>query len=313
MNLPKKVSIEACTICQLNCPSCSNGIGKLQNGFVGKGFLTFENFRRFVNKNPFVEKVELSSWGEIFLNPELDKIISFAFEQGIKLTANNGVNLNSVSDKVLELLVKCKFKSLLVSLDGVSNETYSFYRRGGNFEVVINNIKKINHFKEKYNSEFPKLYWQFVIMGHNEHELPKARGLAKDLGMVFKPKFSWDSTFSPIRDKEFVKRESGLGVTTRKEYEKETNTSYCMPCVQLWKNPQINWDGKLLGCCVNRIKDFGVNVFEVGLKKALKNKKFVYAKQMLLDKKEPHLDIPCALCPQYLAFIVSDKRGLDLE
>ena len=69
-------------------------------------------------------------------------------------------------------------------------------------------------------------------------------------------------------------------------------------CHQLWISPQINWDGKLLGCCINQKDDFG-NVFELGLKECLRGKKYVYAKKMLLGKVGPRKDIPCYDCKYY--------------
>ena len=62
-----------------------------------------------------------------------------------------------------------------VSVDGASEDTYQIYRKGGSFQEVINNIKKINHYKKIYKSKLPKLKWQFIIFGHNEHELPLAK------------------------------------------------------------------------------------------------------------------------------------------
>lgn len=38
-------------------------------------------------------------------------------------------------------------------------------------------------------------------------------------------------------------------------------------------NPQINWDGKLLGCCLNFWGDFGGNAFEQGLERILTSEK----------------------------------------
>ena len=43
----KKVRLEACTLCQLNCKSCYM---RLQNsGSVENGYLTFENFKFHFN------------------------------------------------------------------------------------------------------------------------------------------------------------------------------------------------------------------------------------------------------------------------
>ena len=283
-----RVRLEASSVCQLKCPLCPTGMGINKKGVVGWGFLNLENFKKFVDENPKIKNVEISNYGEIFLNPLLGEILRYAYEKGISLSAGTGANFNFIREDILEALVKYQFKRFNIALDGASQETYQIYRKGGDFNNVIKNIKRLNYYKEKYNSKFPIITWQFVIFGHNEHELPKAREMAEELNMKFVPKANWDSSFSPVKDKETVLKESGIDVS-------KTHEPWCY---QLWKSPQINWDGKLLGCCVNIWSDFG-NVFENGLEKSLKSEKYRYAKEMLLGLKPPREDIPCLKCPVY--------------
>jgi len=200
------------------------------------------------------------------------------------------------SERMLEYLVKYKFKAIVVSVDGATQEIYEIYRRGGHFNTVIQNIKKINFYKQKYQRKFPILVWQFVIFGHNEHELPLAKKMAEELNMGFVIRLNWSPSYSPVKNKENVRREIGYG--SRKEYERKFHRVYMPLCYQLWDSPQVNWDGKLLGCCVNRSSDFG-NVFKSGLEKCLKSEKYVYAKKMLLGKEKPRKDIPCLSCAHY--------------
>jgi hypothetical protein len=68
----------------------------------------------------------------------------------------------------------------------------------------------------------------------------------------------------------------------------------------LWKQPQINWDGKVLGCCFNFWGDFGGNVFTDGLFESLNNEKINYAREMLTGRQGTRDDIPCATCELYL-------------
>jgi len=293
-----RVRLEASSVCQLQCPACPTGTGANRGGVIGWGFLKFEGFKKIIDENPRVKRVELSNWGEIFLNPDLPEIIEYAYIKGVRLEALNGVNLNNVSDETLEFLVKYRFDCISVSLDGATHETYKIYRQKGNLYTVIRNIKRINHFKSEYQSSFPKLLWQFVVFGHNEHELPKARKMAKELGMSFRPKLNFEPTYSPVRDERYVKIESGLHVASRDEFLRKRKRAYLCPCTQLWDSPQINWDGKLLGCCVNRIGDFG-NVFELGLNGALNTEVFRYAKRMVLGIEPPREDIPCISCEVY--------------
>lgn len=290
------IRIEASSICQLKCPVCPQAKGEM--GTIGKGYLKLKDFKKFIDNHPYFRNIELSNYGEIFLNPELKDIIRYAYIKKINLTARNGVNLNTTSEETIESLVKYQFKAMSISINGATNNTYKIYQREGNFDNVIENIKKINYYKKKYNIKFPELQWQFVIFGHNEHELPIAKKMAKELNMRFVTKFNWSPTYSPVKNKGFVRRETATGVASRHEYEQKTKIMYLLPCYQLWNSPQINWDGRLLGCCINTWGDFG-NAFTLGLAKCIKSEKYIYAKKMLLDKKGIREDIPCFYCDMY--------------
>ena len=275
---------------------------------VGFGFLKYDDFVSFVDKNPYIKQIELSNSGEIFLNPDLLKIIKYAYEKGVKLSAYNGVNLNNVSDEVLEALVKYEFERITCSIDGTSQETYSQYRVGGDFESVISNIKKINKYKKLHDSTYPALKYQFIIFGHNEHEIPRAKELAKELNMEINFKFNWNSSYSPIKDEDFVRRETALTTKPSNDELLKDKKSYLRSmCVKMWTQPQINWDGRLLGCCVQFKDDYGVNVFDIGLQDALISEKFAYAKQMLMNKQPSREDISCSTCQYYLNMRKNDS------
>jgi MoaA/NifB/PqqE/SkfB family radical SAM enzyme len=294
------IRFEAASKCQLKCPMCPTAKGLNKTGIVGWGTLKSEDFTALIDRNPQIKNIELSNWGEIFLNPQLTKILQSAFERNIALTVTNGVNLNTASDEVLEALVKFQIRHLSVSIDGASAETYKIYRVGGDFDKVISNVKKLNQFKQKHHSEFPRLQWQFIVFGHNEHEIALARELAANLKMDFYAKLSldhWDAEpFSPVQNLEHVRKE--LGAASREEFRLQTKQEYMVPCFQFWTSPQINWDGKLLGCCDNVFGDFG-NALQSDLSELLQGERFVYAKKMLLGQAQPRPDIPCTSCPIY--------------
>jgi MoaA/NifB/PqqE/SkfB family radical SAM enzyme len=186
---PNKLHIEANASCQLRCPTCPT-TSKGYPPVIGSGHLHFVDFKNILNNNQQLKNVYFENRGELFLNPELMQIIEYGFKKNINLTADGGVNLNSVRDGVLEGLVKYRFKSLRCSIDGATPETYQAYRVGGNFNRVINHIQIINNYKKEYRSKYPELTWQFVVFGHNEHEIPLAREMAISLNMSFKLKMS---------------------------------------------------------------------------------------------------------------------------
>jgi MoaA/NifB/PqqE/SkfB family radical SAM enzyme len=297
---PTKVRLEVSSFCQLRCPACPTTTGAIQPA-VGSGFLRLDDFRRFLDANPRVKDVELSNYGEIFLNPDLLEIMRLAFERKVKLRADNGVNLNHVRPEVLEGLVRYRVRSLNCSIDGASQETYARYRVRGSFDTVIANLRELIALKQRHGSKYPRLSWQFIVFGHNQHEIAKARELARELGMHFQPKLSWDDDVSPITDLEAVRRELGFTAVTRDEYREQHGASYLHEiCHQLWDRPQINWDGKLLGCCRNFWGDFGGNVFREGLAAAVNGERIAHAREMLQGRAPERADVPCATCEIYL-------------
>lgn len=296
---PKKIGIEASSFCQLSCPSCPNTSGAI-HPVIGRGFLKADDFRKIIDGNPWISGIELSNYGEIFLNPHLPEMIEYAFMRRVDVSADNGVNLNDVKESVLKAVVRYRFRSMSCSIDGACNETYRIYRRGGNFDAVLGNIEKLNYYKAKFSSPWPRLRWQFVAFGHNEHEIPLARKLAGELNMSFHLKLSWDPHFSPVKDREMIRNETGAA--TREEYRQLHGVDYKQSlCRKLWDQPQINWDGRILGCPRNFWAEFGGNAFKDGLLHSINSERIRYARKMLRGKKGAVPDIPCSTCDIYLS------------
>ncbi len=296
---PTSVRLEASSRCQLRCPSCPT-TAKTIHPLVGSGVLKFQDFRSFLEANRGVTKIELSNYGEVFLNPQLLEILRFAHERKVALSMTNGVNLNHVSPELLEALVQYRVTAMTCSIDGASQETYVQYRVRGDFDRVIENIRQINHHKVREASEFPRLTWQFIVFGHNEHEIDRAKQLARELNMAIHFKLSWDPDFSPVREIARVLAETGLPAASREAFAEKTGTGYLSSlCQQLWLQPQINWDGKNLGCCRNFWGDFGGNAFQDDLVKMVNQGTMAYAREMLQGKELPRADVPCTTCSVY--------------
>jgi hypothetical protein len=290
------IRLEASSACQLRCPSCPTTTGHTAK-VVGKAVLRLADFVRLIDDNPWLGRIELSNYGEVFLNRDLLAIFRHAYERNVTLQIANGANLNHVRDDVLEGLVRYRIAKMTCSIDGVGQQTYGRYRVRGSYERVIANIRRINHFKETYGSEQPRLAWQFIAFGHNEHEIAAARELAAELGMNFFVKLNWDPEFSPVGDKETIRKASRTGTATRAEYREKHGSEYLdATCDQLWSSPQINWDGKVLGCCRNFWGDFGGNALSDGLQASLNSEKLSCARAMLEGSRAPRSDIPCTSC-----------------
>ncbi len=136
-------------------------------------------------------------------------------------------------------------------------------------------------------------------MQHNEHQAEKVKELAKQYGCEITFKLTWDRGFVS-KDPAWLREVTGLKYLSIEEYENNHSGNYMASCAQLFYSPQINWDGRLLGCCESIDRDFGVNVFDVGLENALRSKRYVDTCKVLLfgtGGMDPLS--PCSGCSHY--------------
>jgi hypothetical protein len=289
-----RIRLDAANFCQLRCPICATTAG-LTRQHVGSTYLRASDFRELVDENPHISSIELSHAGEVFLNPELPQILAYAYEKGISVTMDNGANFNSVSEEALEALVKYRVRSIFVAIDGATPETYAKYRIRGDFEAVIRNIRRVNHYKEVYRSKFPYLIWQYIVFDFNESEVPQARELSKQLRMGFLTKPSMDPGYAP--------ENTGAGAKPAGSRAQRPSSSYGwatrLHCGQMWHGPQISSNGKVLGCCRNiTFGDYG-NVFESSVEECLNGDRMLRARNQLMGQGPECPDVPCTQCPIY--------------
>ena len=71
---------------------------------------------------------------------------------------------------------------ILCSVDGICADIYSKYRKGGNFELIMKNVKAIQAQKRKYHKSTPHLQWKFTVFDYNVNEIPYVRKMYKDFG-----------------------------------------------------------------------------------------------------------------------------------
>ena len=294
---PVKARLDISTVCQLRCVLCPT---EENNGraFLKSGTMSHSEFTRFLDHNPTIEAVELAGAGEALLNPDLPEILKSAYERGVATSLGGGVNMNDASDEALEALVRYKTTRIRVAVDGVTEETYRKYRVGGNLRKVLANIEKINEFKQKYQFELPELLLQFILFGHNEHELEKVFMLGRMLKMKVFIRLNRYPDRLAVRDRQRIREL--MGCADRGEFLKSKGIQYCRDvCLGLWNSPQINWDGRLLGCGHNSRIAFAEYALDETFLKEINNDRMQYARRMLLGDAPPRDDIPCSACDFY--------------
>jgi MoaA/NifB/PqqE/SkfB family radical SAM enzyme len=136
---PRAMQIDASSACQLRCPACPTTSGAIHPA-VGTGMLRRDDLARLLDAAPEVRRVELSNYGEIFLNPELPGILRLCHERGVATTAFNDVNLNSARPEALEATVRWRMQAMTVAIDGATPTIYERYRVRGRLNRMLADI-----------------------------------------------------------------------------------------------------------------------------------------------------------------------------
>jgi radical SAM protein with 4Fe4S-binding SPASM domain len=246
--MPMALSIEPTTSCNLRCPECPSGLRSFTRN---TGMLDQLLFEKIIDEaSPFLSYLTFYFQGEPFLNTNFLSMVKYAHQKNI-VTATS-TNAHFLSSKLAEETVISGLDKLIISLDGVSQESYVKYRIGGSLDKVIEGTKNMVEAKRKLKSNTPHLVFQFLVVRHNEHEINDAMALTKELGVdeiVFKTAQVYDyengNDLIPTNPKyaRYVKNNFGKYVL-KNELENS--------CWRMWSSSVITWDGKMVPCCFDK-------------------------------------------------------------
>lgn len=176
---PYWLVIDPCNYCNLRCPFCPTG---QKRDVRSKAKLSFEDFKAVIDKlGPYLIHIDLVNWGEPLLNDQVFEMVSYAKRYHIDLKIDS--NLNHLDEKNAKKIVLSGLDKIVVSIDGLTEETYSKYRVGGSFQTAMDNLKILLKKRKELKKMTPYITWQFLVFRHNEGEIEKAISLGKKLGV----------------------------------------------------------------------------------------------------------------------------------
>lgn len=296
---PFILNVEPGNICNLKCPLCPTGARELG---MAKGFMSFELFKQvFDQLKGGLSAINLYSWGEPLLNKNLIVMIKYAKSVNKNVRITTSTNLNVKDDKLLADFVASGIDEIIVSCDGANAESYSKYRVGGDFNLVMDNLKLMVTKKEELNATVA-IVWNFLVFKHNESEVEEARRIANSLGVDFRVGLMRTSMKDEIlmphqqiiaRDKDWIPDNPLYSA-----YDKER----CLPkkiiktCRKPWQEISLNWDGKVFPCCAVYGDAFSLGDAKKNTIKEIWNSKpFKLARREILNKKMLACTV-CGLC-----------------
>ncbi len=305
--------IDPLNVCNLKCPFCPTGRGALP---LPPGRMPLDRYREVVDRlAPHLVKLILYNWGEPFLHKDILEMIRHAHMKGIATAVSS--NLNVLPEGGGEALVRSGLDDLIVSCDGLTQETYSVYRRGGSLDKVIAHLHDISEARKKLKSRTPFIELQFLVFRHNEHEVAGFREFARRIGAdtarIARPYVNLESTeIQPARNPEYVRPEYLEGKesepTHANIFSPDADQATCitqnpppLSCFWPWRAVVINWNGQVDPCCgKNYHMPFG-NIFEETFEAVWNSPAYIAAREWIAGKRGRNdwPDIVCRGCGGY--------------
>jgi radical SAM protein with 4Fe4S-binding SPASM domain len=277
---PETAMIEPTNLCNLACPTCPTGTGKIKP----LPQLTLGRFEHVLGGlTPRLRNLALWNYGEPLLNKELPAMIASAKQAGVGVVKVSS-NVHFLDGERGLALLRSGLDVLILSVDGASQATYETFRKDGDFAHVARSVAWLCAEKRRLALTRPRIELQFIAMRHNEHELPEMRRLAREWGVdalrVKTVGADDDAT------KHLVPAESLL---SRYAADGETPNARHAFCTMAWDHTVVNVDGSVTPCCYLR-PDMGPafvmgNVFEAPFAAIWRGEKYrAFRAQMLAGR-----------------------------
>jgi radical SAM protein with 4Fe4S-binding SPASM domain len=234
--------------------------------------------------------------GEPYLNPGFLDMVRYASEK--KIYTATSTNAHYLNDDNARRTVESGLDRLIISIDGTTQDVYSQYRIGGRLDKVLAGAANIVKWKKELGSRTPFVFFQFLVVRPNEHQMEEARILAKKTGVDgirFKTAQVYDYENDPNK---LIPQTSGLTRYRKKADGKyETKNKLNNHCWRLWHSPVITWDGLVVPCCFD--KDAAHRMGDLRKKKFREiwhDAEYVHFRRQILQSRS-RIDI-CANCSE---------------
>jgi len=279
---PWSISIEPTTTCNLKCIECPSGQNILNRKTGSMEYVVFKNIIEQIKKYAFF--ITLYFQGEPYLNKNFLKMVNYARKN--KLYVSTSTNGHFLTKEIAEETVMSDLNRIIISLDGINQQTYELYRKGGNFDKVIEGIKNLVNAKKELRKNNPFIILQFIVFSTNEDQIEAIKEIGKDLGVN-----QIQIKTAQINDKN---NNSLLPSNKRySRYKKNNENKLTLKkklsnkCYKIWHSLVITWDGKIVPCCYDKHADFLMgNINSENITDVWKSNKFADFKNQILKNRK---------------------------
>jgi len=175
-----KLYVEITTFCNLSCEMCVQRVWDERPGAMSVE--TFAALMEQVRDLPEPPVIHLGGYGEPMVHPDFIEIVRLAKATGAQVdVTTNGMMLTPERSQAL---IALDLDKLVVSVDGLTPDSYSDVRVNGDLNRVIRNLRYLHQLRIRKSGRHGKPLFAiaFVAMKSNIHELPELSRLASYIG-----------------------------------------------------------------------------------------------------------------------------------
>jgi len=291
---PVHITIEPANICDMECPVCETGAGIMQRP---RGYMSLDNFKRIVDGvASHTNTLFFYFMGEPFLNKHWYEMLRYAKAQGIPFinTCTNGHFVDP------EQVVRSGIDEISFQIGGVTQATHEVYRINGDLERSLANCRETVLAKKRLGAGSPRVALGFIVMKHNEHEVPAFHRLAKDLGVdeatVIDP-----CVRTVYQGKQYLPSNTVNWFYNREEFEQHQTLvpkELSDGCPWIYHSLVVCWNGDIVPCCRDPQGKFVMgNLLDHDLETIWNGEPYVRFRERLLTEQGT-VSI-CKLCSSY--------------
>ena len=247
--------LEPTNFCNLKCPLCPSGNGQMTRT---RGTMELADYKELIDQaGDYLVLLMLWNQGEPFINKCFVEMVRYARDKGIPtLTSTNGHYIRDLEQA--RAVVESGLDEIIVSLDGVDQQTYEKYRVGGEIDRVLDGARLLAQAKRELGSRTPLVNLQFIVFSHNEGDLEAAEGIAQEVG-ADKLLVKTAQVYSSAEAEEFLPQTEAFrryDPDVAADGELAVKGQPARGCKVLWYSSMVNWNGAVAPCCFDKDVDF---------------------------------------------------------
>jgi radical SAM protein with 4Fe4S-binding SPASM domain len=212
-----------------------------------KGLLDFDSYCTFIDQvAPSTAVLMFYFMGEPFLNKRAYEMIRYARNKGMHVeTCTNGDFVDPSG------VIYSDVNDISFQIGGMTQRTHEIYRVRGKLDRVLNNLVGLIDERRKKPQSNVNISVGFVVMKHNEHEVPGFLRWAKSLG-VDRANVIDPCVRSVAEGKELLPNDRRYWFYDEDAFARGVLKPKHLPdneCTWIWNSVTINWDGSVVPCC----------------------------------------------------------------